>query len=147
MVNEISIFGSKCRIEIVIICLLVGFIAGGYMLCGCIKPNYNRFEGMENESTTYDKPISTPMNYNPEGGNLQSWYSQIQETDNSSLGGSNNVYVTGDDIKSKDILANTKTDKECPSDLSGYGGMYCVTKEQKDFINMRGGNRTKASNV
>jgi len=35
--NEISIFGKTCRIELIIIALLVGFIAGGYMLCGCMR--------------------------------------------------------------------------------------------------------------
>ena len=35
--NEISVFGQTCRIELIIIALLVGFIAGGYMLCGCMR--------------------------------------------------------------------------------------------------------------
>ena len=42
------LFGSKCRIEIVIICLLVGFIAGGYMLCGSTRPVISYNEGMTN---------------------------------------------------------------------------------------------------
>ena len=71
--NEISIFGSKCRIEIIIICLLFGFIAGGYMLCGCIRPMDKRYEGMEG--------LSTPQNYNNDGGNMYSWVKQVNDKD------------------------------------------------------------------
>ena len=77
--NEISIFGSKCRIEIVIICLLVGFIAGGYMLCGCIRPMHHQYEGMTSN------PVSAPLNYNSDGGNQYSWLNQHHEKDKTTL--------------------------------------------------------------
>ena len=136
--NEISIFGSKCRIEIVIICLLVGFIAGGYMLCGCIRPPMNnRYEGMTSN------PVSAPLNYNSNGGNQYSWLNQENETDKNTLGGNDNTYIPNDSgNNSLAMFADTKTSPTCTSQISGYGGVYCVTPEQKSVINMRGGNRT-----
>jgi hypothetical protein len=140
--NEISIFGSKCRIEIIIICLLFGFIAGGYMLCGCIRPMYNRYEGMTSN------PVSAPLNYNSNGGEQYSWLNQVQETDKNTLGGNDNTYTPNDSgNNSLAMFANTKTSPTCTGQSSGYGGVYCVTPEQKELINTRGGNRTKSSNV
>ena len=142
--NEISIFGSKCRIEIIIICLLFGFIAGGYMLCGCIRPMDKRYEGMEG--------LSTPQNYNNDGGNMYSWVKQVNNKDMNSLGGNSNTYsvIEGSKTGAMDNLAmfaNTKTSPTCASQISGYGGVYCVTPEQREFINSRGGNRSKCSEV
>jgi hypothetical protein len=140
--NEISIFGSKCRIEIVIICLLVAFIAGGYMLCGCLRPGSQYYEGMTN------KPVSTSQDYNNNGGSQYSWVGQQMEEDKNTLGGNNNTYslVDGDNTDAMAMFSNTKTSPTCASSLSGYGGMYCVTPEQTTLINQRGGNRTTCGN-
>tara|TARA_B100001758_G_C18416918_1_gene620890 strand:+ start:14620 stop:15039 length:420 start_codon:yes stop_codon:yes gene_type:complete len=136
--NVISIFGSKCRIEIIIICLLVGFIAGGYMLCGCIRPNNRLFEGYTNN------PVSAPMSHNPDGGNQYSWVSQQEEEDKTTLGGNDNTYMNNE-TDSMLVFKDTKTSSTCASQISGYGGMYCVTPEQKTIINTRGGNSNKSS--
>ena len=135
--NEISIFGSKCRIEIVIICLLVGFIAGGYMLCGCMRPGRGYYEGMSN-------PVSTSTDYNANGGSQYNWVSQAAETDKSTLGGNDNTYVSAnsDNDSLMSMFNNTKTSPTCASSLSSTGGMLCLTPEQKSFVNKRGGNRT-----
>ena len=135
--NEITIFGSKCRIEIVIICLLVGFIAGGYMLCGSTRPVISYNEGMTNN------PATTPNDYNPTGGSQYSWLEQHQEEDNKTLGGNDNTYTLNNTDDSKiSMFADTKTSPTCNSSVSGYGGMYCVTPEQKNLICSRGGNRS-----
>ena len=135
--NEISIFGSKCRIEIVIICLLFGFIAGGYMLCGCMRPSRGYYEGMSN-------PVSTSQDYNPDGGSQYSWVNQSAEPDKSTLGGNDNTYVSAnsDNDSLMSMFNNTKTSPTCASSLSSTGGMLCLTPEQKSFVNQRGGNRT-----
>ena len=140
--NEISIFGSKCRIEIVIICLLVGFIAGGYMLCGCIRPGRQNFEGMTSN------PVSTSQDYNVNGGSQYSWIGQELEHDKNTLGGNDNTYspVNGEDTSVMAMFSNTITSPTCASSLSGKGGMYCVSPEQMTLINQRGGNRTTCGN-
>lgn len=140
--NEISIFGSKCRIEIIIICLLAGFIAGGYMLCGCIRPIHRNYEGMTNN------PSTTSNDYNANGGSQYSWLNQELEEENNALGGNDNTYmlINNDDGEDDDdtisMFADTKTSPTCNSSVSGYGGMYCVTPEQKKLICTRGGNRS-----
>ena len=136
--NEISIFGSKCRIEILIISLLVGFIAGGYMLCGCVRPGRSYFEGMTSN------PVSTSQDYNVNGGSQYSWVGQELEDDKNTLGGNDNTYspVNGDDSSLMAMFSNTKTSPTCASSLSSSGGMLCLTPEQKSFVNQRGGNRT-----
>ena len=136
--NEISIFGSKCRIEIVIICLLVGFIAGGYMLCGCIRPMNSKEEGMTNN------PSTTSNDYNTNGGSQYSWLEQQQEEDNTTLGGNDNTYALNNTTTDGKIsmFGDTKTSPTCNSSVSGYGGMYCLTPEQKNLICSRGGNRS-----
>ena len=140
--NEISIFGSKCRIEILIISLLVGFIAGGYMLCGCVRPGRSYFEGMSSN------PVSTSQDYNNNGGSQYGWVGQELEDDKNTLGGNDNTYspVNDDDSSLMAMFSNTKTSPTCASSLSGKGGMFCVTPEQKTFINQRGGNRTTCGN-
>jgi len=140
--NEISIFGSKCRIEIVIVCLLVGFIAGGYMWCGCLRPGKQYFEGMTSN------PVSTSQDYNNNGGSQYSWVGQQLEDDKNTLGGNDNTYspANGEDSTLMSMFSNTKTSPTCASSLSGKGGMYCVTPEQKTLINQRGGNRTTCGN-
>ena len=35
--KELKLFGRTCSIELLIIGLVIGFIAGGYMLCGCMR--------------------------------------------------------------------------------------------------------------
>ena len=34
---EIKIFGQTLRVEIVIACVIVGYILGGYLLCSCSR--------------------------------------------------------------------------------------------------------------
>jgi hypothetical protein len=140
--NEISIFGSKCRIEIVIICLLVGFITGGYMLCGCLRPGRSYFEGMTSN------PVSTSQDYNNNGGSQYGWVGQELEDDKNTLGGNDNTYspANADNSSLMAMFSNTKTSPTCASSLSGKGGIYCVTPEQKTLINQRGGNRTSCGN-
>ena len=135
--NEIYVFGSKCRIEIIIISLLVGFIAGGYLLCGSLKPMSRYYEGMSNN------PVTTSSDFNPSGGSQYSWLEQHQEEDNTTLGGNDNTYTLNNNKNDSKLsmFANTKTSPTCNSSISGYGGMYCVTPEQKKLISLRGGNR------
>ena len=46
---EIKIFGQTLRVEIVIACVIVGYILGGYLLCSCsritIKEGFSMLKG------------------------------------------------------------------------------------------------------
>ena len=34
---DLKIFGYSCRLEIIIVCLIVGFVLGGHLLCSCSR--------------------------------------------------------------------------------------------------------------
>ena len=34
---ELKIFGHSCRLEIIIICIVVGFVLGAHLFCSCSR--------------------------------------------------------------------------------------------------------------
>ena len=44
---DLKIFGLSCRLEVIIICLVVGFILGAHLLCSCSKIGLTRRYGYD----------------------------------------------------------------------------------------------------
>ena len=49
---EFKVFGLECRLEVIIICLVIGFILGGHLLCSCSRIGLK--EGMAIMGTSLD---------------------------------------------------------------------------------------------
>ena len=112
---EIKVMGFKIRPVVVILCILVGMIIGGFALCSCAKITLQQVkEGFDEMGLEYQ---------------------------NNTCGGSP-PYANGEMF----FFANNKFKPECClnpiSSVSSADGCACVTKNQVDYINMRGGNRT-----
>ena len=87
---DLKIFGFSCRLEVIIICLVIGFILGAHLLCSCSKIGLQ--EGM-----------------------------------------------------AMFMFADNKFKPECcPSTYTSSTGCACISQEQVNYINQRGGNRTMA---
>ena len=137
---EFKLFGFELRLEVVIICILIGMVLGGHLLCSCSKIGLQ--EGMQTMGAAID--------YQMGNGAYNSW---INKTDQySSEMGYQPLTAKQDsnyaDPMPKDsmlLFQNNKSSGDCcPSNYSNSMGCICETSEQTAFLNERGGNRTMA---
>ena len=139
---ELKIFGHSCRLEIILVCLAVGFILGSHLFCSCVRLNFQ--EGMEvmgssinwvmgedvvNSWTNKADKYSNEMGYS----STQSKWSQYKGTP---------VPLPEGEMF---MFANNEFKPECcSSTYSSSTGCACITQEQVNYINQRGGNRSIA---
>ena len=137
---EFKLFGFELRLEVIIICVLVGMVLGGHLLCSCSKIGIQ--EGME--------ILGAPLDYKIRGNVYNSW---INKTDNYSDQMGYQVLTSKQDGNYVDpmpkdsmlIFQNNESNGDCcPSNYSNSMGCICETSEQVSFLNERGGNRTMA---
>lgn len=118
--------GYKLRLEVVVICILLGVIIGSSMLCSCrvegaigrMAAEYGTTKGMSN------------------GVHTQKWGDAVDHYETKQLNSG-----AGDSMF---LYANNKFSPEsCAySTVSSSNGCADITAEQSKFIEMRGGNRT-----
>ncbi len=118
--------GYKLRLEVVVICILLGVVIGSNMLCSCklegavgrMAAEYGKTKGMSDGVHT------------KKWGDAANHY----ETKQLNSGADNSLF----------FYANNKfTPESCAySSVSGSTGCADITSEQNKFIEMRGGNRT-----
>ena len=136
----VNIFGLKCRVEIIIISVIVGMILGAHVLCSCVTPEAKHLvkEGFASAVA------SSPLNYKLGEGVIGSYDSRKL----SSIGQNLNTNV-GPQVPLPAgqlfFFANNSFRPECcvppQSGVSNSDGCACVTQEQVDYISSRGGNR------
>ena len=131
---EMKLFGIKFRPFIVVSCVIIGIIIGCYSICSCshmVKEAFTDF-GAE---TNYNMSQGVSGSY----GNkkLNSLAPNLEANRGPVL-----PLAPGEMF----FFANNEFSPECCvpafSSISSADGCACVTKEQVDYINMRGGNRT-----
>ena len=139
---ELKILGMQCRLEIIIICLIVGAILGGHLLCSCSRigmqegmavmgasVDYVMGEDTVNSWTNKANKYAANMGYN----SASSKYSQNK--------GSPIPLPEGQLY----MFSETEFKPECcPTTYSSSTGCACISEEQVRYINQRGGNRTMA---
>lgn len=147
----IEILGYKIRVELIIAGLIIYFILSSCMLCSCSKVSLQ--EGLSN--------LGTELNYKMGEGVSTSWDTKEMK-EGSSLNWreqNHDAYDSEmvDPNKQMDFLANTEfSPKCCGSSYSGFGGLQsdggssgggcaCLNKQQINYLNTRGGNRTLPS--
>ena len=137
---QIKILGLTCRIEIIVISIIVGMILGGHVLCSCVTP-----EAKEKAKEGFANALgSAPTNYKMGRGVKSSWDTrQIPSIaqDLSTHMGPKVPLPAGQLF----FFANNNFSPDCcvppQSGVSNGDGCACVTQEQVNYISSRGGNR------
>ena len=139
-IMQVKIFGMSCRVEIIIISIIVGMILGGHVLCSCVTPQAKQKakEGFANALG------SAPLNYKMGQGVISSFDTKKLPSiaqDLSTHMGPKVPLPAGQLF----FFANNKFAPECcvppQSGVSNGDGCACVTQEQVNYISSRGGNR------
>jgi hypothetical protein len=137
---EVELFGQKLRIEILLLILAIGYVAGAHLLCSCSRLSFREGLSMLN---------SAEITYKMGQGVNTSW-----ESSGPSINSPNDLYkkLEGNQAKNPveyvesggmSILNDNVFDpKCCPSQFSNSSGCACLSPEQVKYISERGGNRT-----
>jgi hypothetical protein len=140
---QFELMGYKLRAEVVIICVLLGMVIGVNTLCSC--SNVTVKEGMET--------LGANLKWSMGQGQPNSWSNRATKyADN--LGYSETyqqfLQFKGTPIPlpegQLDMFANNVVKPECckSSEYSSSNGCVCLSAEQVNYINERGGNRSLA---
>ena len=129
---KIKLLGSKCRLEVVVICVVLGIIIGSTMLCGC-RCNKHKLENFAVGRNAAEFNVSKGMS---DGVHTEKWGDSINHYQTQNLKSDNKDQMF--------MWSNNKYDPKCCSfsSVSGSNGCVCLTQEQNKFLNNRGGNRT-----
>jgi len=145
---EMKVFGISFRIEIVIACLILGMIIGGQVFCSCfhtetakkvVKDTAKKVvrESMENMALLGDDMTN---------GVVGSWGKQRKvNTISQQLDTHQGPKVPLPPGQLSFFAQTTFTPECCVPPFSGASnadGCACVTEEQVNYINARGGNNT-----
>ena len=140
---NITVFGKKIRLEILLVlCVVLGGFITANTYCSC------KNEGYDNLVSSLDLDGSD-LQYSMGDGVKSSWEKPMKMVQQS--GGFMNWDNTGETIPGTQIdggnvFANTKFSPDCcPSTYSNDMGCVCASKEQWNYLNQRGGNRTLTS--
>ena len=137
---QIEIFGMKMRVEVIILSMVAGVILGCHVLCSCSKINVK--EGMQ--------LLGAPLDYKMGKGVIHSWDTRPTQKGSSVSFRAQDHDSYGSKMVppsvALDFFADTEFKPECcGSTFSGSTGCACLTKEQMQYLNRRGGNRTFSS--
>ena len=135
---EISILGNKVRMEVVLLCFIVGAVIGRNLFCNCTI-NTEGFESLNGSDINYSIGNGVKLSWEHENKdyNYNSWFKDLENnTDGFKPPFPNN-------LNQLDMLEKNKFSPECcPSTYSNSNGCACITPEQMKYLNNRGGNRT-----
>jgi hypothetical protein len=135
---EMKLLGIKFRPMVVALCLIVGIMIGSFVLCSCAKVSLKEvkesFQTM-GAPTRYNMSVGVPGSYGAR--KLQSIAPHLDVNQGPKL-----PLPPGELF----FFADNNFKPECCvppfSSVSSADGCACVTKEQVDYINARGGNRS-----
>lgn len=139
----LNIFGQKLRLEILILIMFVGAFIGVNLLCGCaggIKEGFDA--GVTLTGAALDYTLGKGIPYGWKDSAMQQndfkpsdWYKQLE----------NNV---GGTVPLQDNKLSMFSDTEfaprcCPATYTNSSGCACLSPDQAQYLNQRGGNRTQ----
>ena len=138
--HTITLFGYTMRVEILLLCIFIGYILGGHVLCSCSKMSIQEgFSILKGASINYQMGSDIPqswenhkdLRYNDSKDWLKSLEGNVAPNPNTTIDGGLN------------FLGENKFDpKCCPSAYSNSTGCACLSPEQAMYVSQRGGNRT-----
>jgi len=154
---ELKLFGYEARVEVVVACIIIGMLAGLFMFCDCFQ--YSVLEGMTpndmNKKKANGKKIEGFVNLSNNELNIDDSYTmgwvKTAKRYASGMGNKNRLNTYKDNVGTPVPLpegelfffADNKFKPECcPSTYSDSMGCACLSQDQVNYINQRGGNRT-----
>lgn len=158
---ELKLFGYEARLEVVVACIMIGMLAGLFMFCDCFQ--YSVLEGMTPNDVNNKKANGKKAGDKKEGFvnlsnnelNIDDSYTmgwvQTAKRYASGMGNKNRLNTYKDNVGTPVPLpegelfffADNKFKPECcPSTYSDSTGCACLSQDQVNYINQRGGNRT-----
>ena len=137
---EFKLCGLTMRVEVVLVCLILGAILGGHLFCSCSRVGL--IEGMQTIGASIDYKMGSDVS--------NSWTTKaVQYADKMGYADSKTKHSQhqGTAVPLPEgqmyMFADNKFKPECcPSTYSSSTGCACMTHEQVSYINERGGNRT-----
>jgi len=137
---EIEIFGQKLRVEVILLCIFVGYVLGAHLLCSCSKISLKEGLAIMGAPVSYHmgEGVSSSWENKPElkEGGPKDWYKSLE----GNVAPNPQEWVESGRLE---LFADNKFDaKCCPSFYSGDMGCPCISPEQMKYLNSRGGNRT-----
>jgi hypothetical protein len=157
---ELKLFGYEARLEVVVACILIGMLAGLFMFCDCFQ--YSIIEGMTTKDMMHKKANGKKASVREPFVNLSNNELNIDDSYTmgwvktakryaSGMGNKNRLNTYKDNVGTPVPLpegelfffADNKFKPECcPSTYSDSMGCACLSQDQVNYINQRGGNRT-----
>jgi len=131
---EIKILGFKARVEVILVSMVIGCLLCCHLVCGCVTQ-----EGMESAGSA--------IGYNMSNGVHRDKYDTRVGLGEVNGGGEKLNPVVPLPEGQLFMWANNEFSGKCcaTSNVSGGNGCACITKEQSDYLNARGGNRASPS--
>tara|TARA_Y100000768_G_C23874545_1_gene632125 strand:+ start:585 stop:995 length:411 start_codon:yes stop_codon:yes gene_type:complete len=133
---DIKIFGIKMRLEIIILCLIVGGIISTISFCSCAG-------GIREGFIIGTNIIGSALDYSI-GDGIKTSYVNNNDKDEF-IKTETNVKGLGVPLPEGKLSLfgeNEINPNCCPSSYSSSKGCVCTTSEQINYLNKRGGNRT-----
>lgn len=140
---QINILGFKISVEIILLAIILFWLTSGYTMCSCYRFSSLR-EGFQ--------ALGAPLEWKTgEGVPGDTW-------DKPSVHSTKQLFQSLDGIEAGEVpLPNdqmflfyaNKFDPKCcskPQNYASSSGCACISKEQMEFLNQRGGNRTYPTN-
>ena len=130
----IKLWGVKLRVECIVISMIIGALLGCHLACGCLTR-----EGME----TIGSAVGYKM---ADGVHTDKYEKKVGMLEVN--GGGQRLNPTVPLPEGQLFMwANNEFSGKCceSSNVSGGNGCACITKEQNDYLNSRGGNRSTCS--
>ena len=158
---NITILGLKCRAEIVILSIVVGFVIASFTICSCAKISPEACKKVLSESTGVvtegfrkisDIADAASLNYHMNADQPGSWSQKAMGY--ASDMGYNTVLASHANYKGTEVplqgtmnfFKNNSFKPECcPSTYTSSTGCACTSVAQLNYLNQRGGNRTFSS--
>jgi hypothetical protein len=137
---ETKIFGHTIRVELVILCLIIGAFIGANLLCSCsggIREGFNAGTDMMGAALDYSMGLEQQQLMQDPNSvyGYNSWYSGLE-------GNSQGIKPPLPEGQMDLFAQNVSRPECCPSTYTTSVGCICETPEQMKYLNERGGNRT-----
>tara|TARA_B100000925_G_C21972460_1_gene458523 strand:+ start:1057 stop:1464 length:408 start_codon:yes stop_codon:yes gene_type:complete len=132
---NINLFGFKMRLEILILCIIIGGILSTTCFCSCAG-------GIREGFRIGTNIVGSALDYSIGDGVKSSYIHNEKSQYNKSETNVKGLGVPLPEGKLSLFGENEMNPNCCPSSYSSGKGCVCMTSEQINFLNKRGGNRT-----
>lgn len=139
----------KLRVEVLVLIFVVGLVLGAHLLCGCTKMglmegmqvmgsalNHNMGEGVKG---SYDAIKAPKGQYEWRAHDHDAYSSEMIGPEKSM------VFFTETDFKPECCGSTYSANGGVNGNGVTSGGCACLSTEQMDYLNTRGGNRTMST--